>query len=255
MWGSWRARHRRAASGLQLRGGDLVPSRHYPRVPDSITVPGTPALVSDLIDRFRSGDRVVTEEAIHGYHVQARSARPEVEGNLTQSAVAGGGTLVGLEFAIKQLDSIRRKVRSRLMDLSALRQGTAITDALRFTAVFPVDRYAQGAQDLVWRLQDHGQTVIDEENSWAPGDSYSGLHYILQTPSGSLYELQIHTPESFVLKNGTSHRVYEEFRSPSTTEERRRELATQMAEEWSRIPIPDGALGFGGPDADRRYDV
>src|SRR5664280_2542171 len=91
-------------------GGSLrfVPG-HTPTVVDSITVPGAPALVADLIDRFRSGDRVVVEDAIAGYHRDAAATRSDVEERLQLFVTSSGGSLAGLEYAIKQIESIRRK--------------------------------------------------------------------------------------------------------------------------------------------------
>ena len=225
------------------------------RVADSITVPGAPALIADLIDRFGSDNRVVIEDAVQGYHEQAQATRPVVEEQLQEVATTNGGMMAGLENSLKQPESIRRKVQSRLLDQSGLMPGSAISDALRFTTVFPPETYTQGAQELIWQVQDTGDRVIDEENSWAPGDNYSALHYILSTTSGALYELQIHTPRSFLVKTSINHVRYEEYRSPGTSEVRRRELDMQMADEWAKVPIPDAVLGFGGPDAERRYET
>ena len=242
-----------SAEGIALRcncGGEFryTPPPPHPAA-DPLVVPGTPALVDDVICRFRVGDIVTIEHAVSGYSRGAEWARPDAQGAIQAAVESLGGEMRGLEFALKALDGIRRKVTERLEDGRALRLGTAVTDALRFTAVFEFEGYSQNVQSLLWELQDRGGQIIAEENSWGHHDDYSGLHYVLMNPPGLYYELQLHTYDSFRIKQDVVHPLYEEFRDPRTSPERRDELWTAMCEIWERVPIPEGVEGFAGPDA------
>ena len=106
---------------------------------------------------------------------------------------------------------------------------------------------------MLWELQGREQTILAEENSWGHHDSYSALHYVLRTSNADLYELQLHTPSSYDAKQRHLHQAYEEFRSSGTSRERRQELWEMMSEFWDEIPTPEGALGFGGKDAEVEY--
>jgi hypothetical protein len=53
---------------------------------------------------------------------------------------------------------------------------------------------------------------------------YKDVNCVFLSPHGQRFEVQFHTPESFKLKNGDLHKLYEEYRLDSTTSERRAEL-------------------------------
>ena len=221
--------------------------------PDILSPEGVPALLQDLIVRFAERDRIEVESAIEGFHNQAAFTHPMVLATLQGAVEDEDGALAGLECALKQVGSIRRKVRSRLVSGSALKLGSTIADALRFTAIFQSSRYAKSTQNVLWALEDAGHRILAEENSWLPGDTYSGLNYVICDSQGGFYELQFHTPDSFKIKNERNHDRYEEFRDPTTPPERKAELGRLMSSEWDQISIPPGITGFGGLDAERRY--
>lgn len=49
-------------------------------------------------------------------------------------------------------------------------------------------------------------TWLDEMNP------YNGINVQIEAPNGQIFELQFHTPESFELKNGILHDLYEQQR-------------------------------------------
>ena len=127
-------------------------------------------------------------------------------------------------------------------------------DSVRYTYQFDGQRYADGVADARAGLQDAGYQEIKFKNTWGE-EGYQGINGAYRTPDGSgTIEVQFHTPESLETKM-TGHDLYEERRLPETTPERVAELDRQMADDFARVPRPDGAadllphpsdLGGGG---------
>jgi hypothetical protein len=74
-------------------------------------------------------------------------------------------------------------------------------------------------------------------NSW-DSSQYKGINTRWRTEDGQLFEVQIHTPESFEAKQLT-HGAYERIRSPGTSKAERDELYEFQAEVAAKIPRPD----------------
>lgn len=91
---------------------------------------------------------------------------------------------------------------------------------------------------------------IKFKNTWGE-DGYQGINGAYRTPDGSgTIEVQFHTPESLEAKM-TGHDLYEEARLPETTPERRAELDRLMAEQFDRVPRPEGGAGLRPSGGDR----
>lgn len=71
-------------------------------------------------------------------------------------------------------------------------------------------------------------TWLDEMNP------YNGINVQIEAPNGQVFELQFHTPESFELKNGVLHELYEQLRCIDNENiimelvERMQELSNQL---------------------------
>ena len=137
----------RTAAEVCLRRFHCVCRGSAAPVSDSLTVPGTPALIDDLIRRFRVGDEVLIANASEGYCRLAEDALPGVRSCLEETVAEHGGELCGLEYALKSRESLFRKVTTRLRTEKALELGSAITDALRFTIVIPPEEYTRCADN------------------------------------------------------------------------------------------------------------
>lgn len=180
--------------------------------------------------------------------------------SLIQSVVRGvGGTMVGLKFRKKTLQSLARKIHNKAEERGKSMEDSAaaIGDALRYTAVFVGKNYAKGVKRTLdamikkgYKVEINGKVLPQKfdlhelETHWQRGDAYNGVHAILRHPNGTKVELQFHTPYSFKAKMKT-HKMYEESRKPSTSPERRAFLIRKMVEEADSAPVPEGALGFG----------
>jgi hypothetical protein len=84
-----------------------------------------------------------------------------------------------------------------------------------------------------------GFTMVREWNAWQKGGGmYKGLNTTWKTPTNQLFEVQVHTAESYALKEEV-HGLYEEFRAVTTTPERRKEVEALMKQKWGRVPTPE----------------
>jgi hypothetical protein len=62
-------------------------------------------------------------------------------------------------------------------------------------------------------LKRKGYNIVRVRNAWVdPRNPYQGTNVRLVAPNGQKFELQFHTQESFNLKNGALHDLYEKQR-------------------------------------------
>jgi hypothetical protein len=150
----------------------------------------------------------------------------------------------GLPYALKEPDSLKRKVATALVAAPGESMTTIlgdIKDSVRYTAEIPGASYAQGVTKITGDLRSAGfEQVGVLKNSWG-GTGYQGINSFWRDPAtGHTFELQFHTPESFNAKMVT-HDLYNEARLPSTTADARAELNRQQGEVFSQVPLPPGA--------------
>lgn len=70
-----------------------------------------------------------------------------------------------------------------------------------------------GLEKTLKDLEDKGYTVLKIKNTWLDDlRPYKGINVHIEAPSGQMFELQFHTPESFEMKNGVLHNLYEQRR-------------------------------------------
>lgn len=190
------------------------------------------------------GSNPTIEEIVDWYTTSADRAEPKVSRDVQYIANAEGGVTAGFVYREKSRSSLMRKVKDRMGRPGDPR--TWIKDALRYTITFHPAEFSKSVQDALYRFEEKGYKVLAGENSWARGDSYSGLHYDIEVPGdGIIIELQFHTAESFLLKNKKLHKLYEEFRDNGTPLRRRQELFDVMTKYWDEVEIPKEVLdGF-----------
>ena len=68
--------------------------------------------------------------------------------------------------------------------------------------------------------------------------SYKGINSNYENADGVVFELQFHTSESFALKNGKLHELYERYREIETTQERKEEIVREMIKLTSNLKVP-----------------
>jgi len=132
--------------------------------------------------------------------------------------------IVRRTHSIKTVSSLRRKLVARFAErvvlvadqggdpasvsLEAIAADTQnpLCDILRYTMLLPVESYTQGVRTVRASLRERGFAPRTMDNFWPlEGDtrevvSYLGINSLVATPSGYVFELQFHTPESVDVK-------------------------------------------------------
>jgi hypothetical protein len=194
-------------------------------------------------------------ERARALRAKAEAAAPGVRGALDSAVVANGGKLVDLEFELKELDSLSRKINDRSSERgpqtpkSIDKAASKINDALRYTVVYDGANYLDGYNRTKAALEAAGYTFVRESNAWAEperfGGGYRGINATFKTKDGLEFEVQFHTPESHDMKVET-HPLYEEFRAKGTSEERKKEINEEQRRRWGGVPYPAGIPAPGG---------
>lgn len=158
--------------------------------------------------------------------------------------------LAGLTYRLKGEDRLKEKVADRLQlrpELNPTQVLSAVPDAVRFTFVYPQERYADGVRADLTRLRAEGfELAAPVKNSWTD-EQYKGINSRWREPdSGQVFELQFHTRASFEAKQLT-HPAYERIRNPDTSDDERAECEAFQRQACDKIPVPPGAAEIEDP--------
>lgn len=156
--------------------------------------------------------------------------------------------LVGLEARLKPLSSIERKVdetvrRSRGAVTRAEVVAAGIDDAVRFRVVVDDGHYVTTEQEVVAFLERSGVKALRRPDGWGRQGDYPGLNVTFRHPTGSLFEVQFHTPASLQALIET-RQWYEQMKTARGAEYRR--LRSLTGQVFRQVPMPPGLR--------RRYD-
>lgn len=168
---------------------------------------------------------------------------PAITKDLQEVSKSTGVKMVGLEYRLKTKESYLRKVNTdsknsidgKIIDQTI--KGT--NDVIRYTYQGSADKLVDKYFEVNNRLSDKGYSEIKVKNFWMNKSSaYKGVNCTFEHPNGQKFEVQFHTPESFELKNGELHKLYEEARLDNTTPERRTQIDKIMFELSSKLIDP-----------------
>lgn len=153
--------------------------------------------------------------------------------------IAGNNTLAGLEFRKKTADSLTRKIitDSQTENISLAEAASKINDALRYTTILNVDTFAKDYLSMKQRLIKEGFEIVKVKNTWLTDGPYKGVNTVIKK-YGISFEMQYHTQESFDLKNGPLHELYEKRRLPSTTKAEKYKLDNEMLDLSKTLKVP-----------------
>ncbi|MDO0937156.1 hypothetical protein QQY66_37600 [Streptomyces sp. DG2A-72] len=153
------------------------------------------------------------------------------------------GQLNGLEYRLKGEDSLKRKVATVLLEDARLTPDRAlanIRDSLRYTVEIPTRDYSHGVQQAVDELRARGFENVTFKNTWERS-GYKGINSTWRDPStGQIFEVQFHTPESFVAKMDT-HVLYEKGRLPGISSDEFAAIQAAQNDLFDKVPVPRGA--------------
>ena len=108
---------------------------------------------------------------------------------------------------------------------------------MRYTTILNVDTFAKDYLSMKQRLIKEGFEIVKVKNTWLTDGPYKGVNTVLKK-YGINFEMQYHTQESFDLKNGPLHELYEKRRLPSTTKAEKYKLDNEMLEISKSLKVP-----------------
>lgn len=173
---------------------------------------------------------------------QAARNEPRITADLDTISRMSGAHTEGLDYRLKGEDSLKRKIFTDLLETPANMPVADVKDAVRYTFVHDESGYTKGVEAARQMMMDRGYEPVGLKNTWGD-DGYKGINSTWRSPDGQLFELQHHTPTSFETKM-SAHEMYEEQRLPSTSNERKDELAAAMDRLFAQVRVPEDAPGI-----------
>jgi len=124
-------------------------------------------------------------------------------------AAAPGGDLAGFENRLKSLESTTRKVKGDALakGMGLEQAADEIGDLVRYTVRADASEYTSVVARTVADLKASGYTQLKFKVSW-DDPVYRGINSNWVTPDGMVFEVQFHTPQSFMTKE-LNHHDYE----------------------------------------------
>lgn len=174
------------------------------------------------------------------YMTAARN-EPLLTEDLKSIVIDTGGKLEGLEFRRKTPESYLRKIHT---DIRAGKSETAALkttyDVVRYTNIAEADSFTENYSKTVEALKEKGYNILRVKNTLAvPNAFYRGVNTVVESADKTRFELQFHTPESFLVKQ-ENHVLYEKQRLPSTSTEDQKRLILEMQKKTQDIETPKG---------------
>jgi hypothetical protein len=170
-------------------------------------------------------------------HRLAVGAERSVTPTLQTIAQANGGQMTGLEYRLKTMESLTRKIEAN--------PDRSINDALRYTMTFDEATFTPSVRSTMERLDQQGYELTKVWNRFKAGAPYKGINATYQTPDGLEFELQFHTPASLEMKQLVNHPLYEQQRLLQRSDPQWKVLDQQMVQNSKSVPIPAGAGTIG----------
>ena len=223
---------------FKLTAHDLAP--HTPGAPDLEWAD------SDLTEVWENHPQETACAAVKTIE-EASAADARTFTDMDTAAQAAGGHLHGTAFRLKSPASLARKINTKQeraertgTHLAAEDAAATITDTTRYTAVCEDhDQITVTTVTTVQTLRANGWDVIEAEQSYLEGNSYKGVHLLVQHADGQIAELQIHSEISQQIKD-QSHLLYEVSRDTSRSRAERMAAAREGKELYRQLQAPAG---------------
>lgn len=179
-------------------------------------------------------DKMTAEE--RAVYAQNLENEPQITAAMQEIAEKNGGELQGLEYRVKTPSSTYEKMHERDEETDI----HDMNDIIRYTQIYTGDKLAEGANASLTDMQEKGYTVERVKNTWDEENAtYRGINAVVCDPNGQRFEVQFHTQESFELKNGELHALYEERRTMSDDDPRAVEIDERMIELSAQLERPE----------------
>lgn len=179
-------------------------------------------IVNELIDKAKHHDKQVTNDLI----------------NATSNT---SGSLEGLDYRIKSVESTTRKIKDKSQEksISPEEYSKQVTDILRYTFCSNENNLVKEFFDIKNNLENKGYNIIEINNTFPIlNTTYKGINTLVKNSDGYIFELQFHTYQSLKIKE-ENHKLYEKSRLPSTHSEEKKKLVKKMIENSKKVIIPN----------------
>jgi hypothetical protein len=173
---------------------------------------------------------------------KASAVEPEITNIMEVISNKLGANLTGLEYKLKTVDSLNRKildVANEKFNGDLKMAAENISDAVRYTMLTNSSKYMETVNSAVATLKRKGYSAV-VKNTWKPNSAYKGINVALVSPSGQRLELQFHTAKSLSVK-GKIHPMYEEWRVLDPNSSKAETLMSEMIKLSSSLVTPPGA--------------
>ncbi len=171
------------------------------------------------------------------YYNKAIANEPEITDHVKKVAEAIGMDTIGLENRVKSklryMEKIKRKYNPDKNEYE-------IKDILRYTYSSSPTELTERTLKSIDVYNEMGYNTIEIKNSWIDNlDPYNGINTTIQSPTGQKFELQYHTPDSFKIKDGEMHKIYEMQQALTDTSSiEYMDLTDQMFELSDSLEVP-----------------
>ena len=162
------------------------------------------------------------------------------------AALPDGWELVGFEDRVKSPSSLARKLEVEIGKGRTLTFAKAkINDALRYTMLDTTNSFARGVADSLVALQKCSYDIVQLTNMFVSDARYKGFHATGHAPV-TLFEVQYHTPQSYLVKQQTDS-LYHRFRElpPGSKEARKLESEMQRLSDSIQNPPNIATIAVG----------
>lgn len=182
-------------------------------------------------------------EEIENLYKDLVKQEPLITNDIKRIIGNSDGHLEGLEFRLKSKESLFRKIEKDYIDsegeLSRIEIFKKMNDVIRYTTILDFDNFTEDYNRIKDLILKENYNIIKIGNTWKDGNVYKGINTVIEKNNIKI-EMQYHTRESFKLKNGILHKLYEEYRDINTSEKRKKELQKQMKKLSLDIKNPKG---------------
>ncbi|MDG6808445.1 minor capsid protein [Glaesserella parasuis] len=209
---------------------------------DMLDQSGRPLTLKDLYLTHNLDVGYSTMNSIEELRQKAIDVEPEITEKITEIISSVGAKTAGLEYRLKSLESLKRKVETEVLaGISEKQAINSVKDVIRYTAILDVNNFVLQYDKIQSALEKQGYFTVVVKNTWKDSAVYKGVNTFVTTlikKDNVVFELQYHTQQSFDWKNGVLHNLYEQFRDPATPQDERKKLYEKMQILSSKLTVP-----------------
>lgn len=169
---------------------------------------------------------------------KSRALEKQLTPEMLELAATLGGEMEGLEYRVKQEDSLARKINDEAHKAGGSLEDAAeeMSDVVRYMMKFSSESYADGVEGAVKALEDCGMKTR-VKYYWLPNQPYRGINVAVTAKTGQVFELQFHTLETLRTKHIT-YPIYGDYREETVSDKRRQQWVFMVgAQNRMRTPL------------------